>query len=448
MKAKPDRDRASTWTFTACVLAASLASGCGKGSAAADGGGAVDGGPGPDGGAVTGQPIPLDQLCAAYTTALCTYFTQCGDFDFKDINHCIAETDCLGVATLATEVAAGAIGYDPAGAGTCEARFLADPCHFGTFLFTPTIFEVLAQCPGTLAPKRGAGEPCADTRECPSGHYCQKSGGGRTCPGVCTAYGKVGDACSTSAACAPGMVCRDGTCHLYAKAGDACAAPADCGPTLICLDDPTCTTDNLWCDVAGTRTCQKGVGLGATCGTVTSNGATTTINCESGLWCDAFLNQSGTCRVPGGAGAPCSFGYCMPGLHCEGDVGVGPMATLGTCVAPAPVGGACKFTSECASDLACFDSMCAARAGLNESCSGDADCQSGLFCASSSYVCLTARYPGESCADAGSGCVHSLCRAGTCVDHAKAGQPCATGDDCVSGDCRNGICKDWQVCSN
>jgi hypothetical protein len=430
----------------ACLLA--LGSGCRRSAVMSDGGGAGDGGGGRDAGPLTGEPIPLDQLCAAYTTALCTYFTQCQELGFKDINHCVAETDCLGVATLASEVAAGAIGYDAAGAGACHARFLADPCHFASFLFTPSIFQVLAECPGTLTPLQGTGEPCAETRECTSGLYCKKTANGRICPGTCTAYQNVGAGCPSGTLCAPGTWCLGGTCRLPAKAGDGCAGSTDCGPVVICLDDPTCVDDNLWCDLFGTRTCQKGAGLGAACGTVSSNGASTTIECDGALWCDAFLNESGTCRARGGAGAACNSYGCMPGLHCEGDFGVGPTATLGTCMPPGSIGDVCDFSSECASDLACSSGTCAARAGVNGPCAIDADCQAGLFC-SEDFVCLAARYPGDACADPGSGCVRSLCRAGTCVNHAKAGQPCAANTDCVSVSCgASGTCQDHSVCSN
>jgi len=430
------------------MIALTLASSCGKGDAkASDGGSRADGGVVPDGGPVTGHPIALDQLCAAYTTALCTYFTQCQRLGFRDIDHCVGETDCRGVTTLISEVAAGAIGYDAAGAGACHARFLADPCHFAPFLFTPTIFEVLAECSGTLTPKRGTGEPCAENHECTSGLWCKKPLNGLVCPGACTAYRNVGDDCPSGTVCAPGTFCLGGTCRLPAKAGGACARASDCGPLISCGSNATCVDDNLWCDVFGTQTCQKGAGLGATCGTVSSNGTTTTVECDGALWCDAFFNQSGTCRARGGAGSACNTFGCTAGLHCEGDDAVGPEATLGTCQPPAAIGGVCRFTAECASNLACSNGACAARAGVNGHCSTDVDCQDGLFC-TENFVCLTARYPGESCADPTSGCVHSLCRAGTCVHHAKAGQPCADNFDCASLACVSGTCEDHAVCAN
>jgi hypothetical protein len=431
--------------------------GGGHGTAGPDGGGGIGGGggggSGHDGGADAGGAIPLDQLCDAYTTALCTAFTQCGSNSFRDMDHCRAETECFGVRTLMSQVAAGAVAYDATKAGACQARFLADPCNFAFFITWPEVYQVFAECPGTLTPMRHAGDPCDETGECTSDSYCKKSG--YVCPGICTPFVKVGDTCASGAGatpCAPGTECLDGACRLPRKAGDACASSGGCGWAIETCPNgrPNCAEpNNLWCDLGGTGTCQPGVGLGATCGTVTRSGATTTIGCDSTLWCDAFLNQSGTCRAAGGAGAPCSQFNCQPGFHCVGDFDVGPSATLGTCVPPVALGDACGVDSDCASGLVCgVQGTCATPAGLNEACSSDSSCQAGLFC-TDSYVCLAARYPGDPCGDADSACAHGICRAGTCVDHAKAGQPCAGVTDCVTADmCRNGACADTYVCDN
>jgi len=447
----------------AAMIALSLAAGCGKATGAgtdagggiggtggaAGAGGAAGTGGGPDGGQPTAQPIPLGQLCAAYTTDICAYFTQCVDLGYKDINHCVGETDCPGVATLVSEVAAGAVGYDAAKAGACHARFLADPCHFGRSLYTLSVFELLAECPGTLTPTRGAAEPCVDTRECLSGFNCRKGPNGLICPGTCIPDLKVGDVCSAGGRCQPGTWCVEGTCRPPPQAGDACATANGCPPApSSCSGTLPCANTNLWCDVGGTGKCQKGVGLGAPCGTVSSNGVTTNIACDNALWCDAFLNESGTCRAFGGAGSTCNGIGCLPGLHCEGGFGVGPTATLGTCVPLSGNGGVCRSTYECQSGLACRDETCGALAGVNEHCGFDIDCQAGLFC-SENLVCLAARYPGESCADPVSGCVRSLCRAGTCVNHAKAGQSCGADTDCASASCStSGTCNDFSVCAN
>jgi hypothetical protein len=425
-----------------------LAAGCSKGGAAAagDGGGAAGAGGhvGAAGrasvGQDAGQAIPLDNLCAAYTKDLCVFLTQCGGTTFKDMAHCLPETDCLGVARLVSEVGAGAIGYDAVAAGACQARFLADPCHFANYLFTPNVFEVFSQCPGTVTPMRAVGDPCVWVSECAAGSYCQRTAG-KLCPGTCTPYRRVGETCSAGvSACAPGNYCIGGTCRVPPKPGDACTTNADCGPAG--------GTAPLWCDVAGTGTCHNAAGLGATCGEPSPDaGVGSLISCASPNWCDAlFVNDTGTCRAPSGGGAPCGNSTCLPGFHCVGYVPLGSNATLGTCVGPGASGEPCEASSDCAAGLGCPSGTCAPLVAVAGACSSDTDCQSGLFCPNG--VCLSARYPGESCADASSGCLHSLCKAGTCVDHLKAGQPCAASTDCISGSCTNNVCLDTSVCGD
>ena len=440
----------ATWGIVAVALGLveGFGLGCnGGGAGKTDGGGAGGhGGQGGqvDGGSVAGQPIPLNQLCANYTTDLCVYLTQCESSDFRDMAQCIAETDCLGVATLTSEVAAGAVGYDATAAGACQARFLADPCHFATYLFTPNVYAVLDQCPGTLTPMRGAGGACDDTSECLAGFYCQRAGG--LCPGACTAYQGIGDSCSTGARCAPGNSCSNGMCRAPAKAGDPCASDTDCGGVIYtCPADPPCG-DNLWCDIGGSGTCQKGLGVGATCGVVTADGGSNTaIACEDTAWCDAPFDKSGTCQAFGGAATPCNQFGCATGFHCSGYMVSGTtMQTLGTCVPPGSQGDPCVAYTDCVAGLGCPSGTCMPPIGLNGVCMIDSDCQSGLFC--SNGVCLTARYPGDPCTDAISACVHSLCSSGVCVDHIKAGQPCSANAACVSGTCASGVCADTSVC--
>jgi hypothetical protein len=392
---------------------------------------------------VSGQSIPIDQLCTAYTNDLCVYLTQC-ESAFQNVAQCVAETDCLGVATLTREVAAGAVGYDAAAVGACQAKFLADPCHFGTFLLTPNVFQVLSDCPGTLTPQSAFGDPCADSSECLAGNFCSRTG--PVCPGTCKPYQSAGDSCGLGSVCTPGLHCIGGTCGPPQAVGTPCTTTGECNVVSICLNDPNCTSgsNGLWCDVT-TQTCHAGVGVGATCGLVSSDGgASTTVECANGLWCDAFTNQAGTCRAFGGAGTPCNEYGCTTGFHCVGDIPGGSTATLGTCEPPAGNGQACTFYSDCAAGLGCPSGTCVPPTGVGGTCGADIDCQSGLFC--SGGVCLTASYPGDSCADASSGCVIGLCKAGVCVDHLKAGQPCAAGSDCISGTCDNGSCLDTSVC--
>jgi hypothetical protein len=449
--------RGASRNLLAVLVMLGAGPGCGKGGGAAavdGGGGAGTGGHGgaggrTDGGQEAGQAIPLDGLCSAYTTDLCVYLTQCESTPYKDIKQCVAETDCLGVATLTKEVAAGAVVYDPTAAGACQAKFLADPCHFASFLLTPDVFQVLSHCPGTLTPRRAIGEPCANSSECAAGSACTKTNG--LCPGTCTAYKAAGETCGTGSPCSPGLHCLNGTCRSsYPNPGDPCATAADCqDPIVICVNDPSCTpsVNTIWCDVAGTRTCQPGVGAGAACGVISNDaGTATTVVCGANLWCDAFPNQAGICRTFGGAGEPCNAYGCATGFRCFGYPGDGPTPVLGTCQSPHGSGEACAEYADCAPGLGCPSSTCVPPTSLGGVCDIDGDCQPGLFC--SGNVCLNARYPGDSCADANSACVFGVCRSGVCVDHVKAGQPCAANADCISGTCASGACLDRSVCPN
>jgi O-methyltransferase involved in polyketide biosynthesis len=442
-------------SLLALVLTLALGAGCGGGAAAGRPGGSAGmaghagAGGRADGGQGGGPGISLDTLCTAYTNDLCVYLTQCETTPYKDVAQCLAETDCLGVATLIKDVAAGAVGYDATAAAACQAKFLADPCHFGSFLFTPDVFQVLSDCPGTLTPKRAAGDPCADTSECLDGNFCGKTNG--ACPGTCKPYQPVGASCGAGAPCVPGANCYRGTCRSgYPKPGDPCTTAADClDPIVICLNDPSCTPsqNTIWCDVNGTKTCQAGVGAGAACGLISNDAGTpTTVVCGANLWCDAFPNQAGTCHAFGGAGTPCNEYGCATGFQCFGYPGDGPSPALGTCQPPVGAGQMCTLYADCAAGLGCPSGTCVPPTGLNGVCDIDSDCQSGLFC--SGNVCLNARYPGDSCADATSACVFGVCKSGVCVDHTKAGQPCTASADCISGTCTNGVCFDRSVCPN
>jgi hypothetical protein len=193
---------------------------------------------------------------------------------------------------------------------------------------------------------------------------------------------------------------------------------------------------------------QARVGQGAPCGAQPDAGATSgPIACASNLWCDqVFLDQPGTCRAASGMGSPCNDTGGATGLHCAGYLPLGAGATLGTCVGLSATGGPCHTSAECQGKAYCGNGVCGGGKPLGAMCTQDTDCQAGLTCPSG--TCLHAAYPGDACdADGGStACVLSLCRNGTCVDHAKVGQPCMAGTDCATGTCYQGSCADTSVC--
>jgi hypothetical protein len=416
--------------------------------------GGADSGASDGGAASDGAPIPLGNLCPLFTQDLCTYLMQCQMAPYRDINHCLAEVDCYGLPQLLEAADGGAVLYDPSTVGACDARFRADPCNFGFFLFTPDIFEVLAYCPGSITPKLNVGDKCLSSGECVSGLHCNKTSG--LCPGTCTAYATNGQPCTGSGfqspdagyiSCASGLQCNsNNVCQPNGSVGSPCKTNSDCGPIVICINDPTCQPLNLWCDkTAGT--CAASVAAGAACGPTDAG----TPTCADGTWCQPATpsGSSGTCTSVGGAGATCTnLGGCQTGLHCAGYQFT---TSFGHCAAPGDAGSACSAASDCSTGLACIyssttGSTCSQRQAVGGSCSYTAQCQQGLTC--SGGMCLNARYPGDSCADPMSQCVLSLCRNGTCVDHAKVGQPCSVGTDCTTGACIGGTCADTSVCAN
>ncbi len=434
------------------LFGAVIVTGCGTAATSSKGGSQTDGGIGP----VSTAPIAVADLCPVFTSDLCTYLIQCGQAPYRNLAQCLAEVDCYGLAQLQAAVAAGGVVYDPSKVGACHARFLSDPCNFAFFLFTPTIFDVLSYCPGTITPELAAGADCVADGECTQGLYCQKTTSG-ACPGKCTAYAEAGAACGLDATlmtypqCGPELECNNNNiCQPNGKPGSVCANDSDCGPTIICLDDPSCVTPNLWCNLSGggaTGTCNVGVAAGATCGAAKAGTTSYDIQCADGLWCSQiFIDQAGVCRVPAGMGAPCNnFGGCEKGFHCGGYVPVGAGATLGQCVPPSASGGPCTFTDDCQPGLGCPASTCAPLGALGGLCQQDGDCQAGMTCASGK--CAHAAYPGDACVGTTSVCVLSLCKNGTCVDTAKVGQPCMVDADCGSGTCLQGTCADTSVCA-
>ena len=406
-------------------------------------------------------PIAIGDLCPLFTQDLCMFLMQCSNAAYKDMDQCLAENTCYGYAQLKQAAAEGAVLYDPEKVGACNEVFRGNPCGFGAqFLFTPDIFEVLGVCSGALTPQLDQGQSCSSSGECKSVLFCKKQG--NLCPGTCTAYATTGQPCAQngfvpdagSGQCANDLVCNSKEkCQPFGSVGSPCAMDSDCGPVIICLDDPSCQNLNLWCDVSK-GTCATGVSVGSPCGA----GPAGNTQCAPDLWCQPFVDAGtefvsatmpGTCVAPGGAGAPCDiFGGCQQGLHC---VKPTPFTALGQCAGPSGVGTPCTFGTDCATGLACLESdggmACAPPSGLGGPCTGqDGQCATGLVC--SSTKCLTARYPGDPCDDTTSTCVLSACKAGTCVNYANVGAPCAVNADCATNACIGGTCADTSVCSN
>jgi hypothetical protein len=402
---------------------------------------------GPDGGlSAIGPPIALTDLCPVFTKDLCTYLLQCDQAPYRDMNHCLAEVDCYGLPQLTAAGAQGAVNYDPAAVGDCSARFLSDPCHFASFLETPDIFEVLAYCPGAIAPQLQAGAACDSSGECLAGLACAKNGD--ACPGTCAPVPVAGSPCPPNDYCGQGdLFCdhggsttQSGVCRPNAKEGDSCTVDEDCGPLILCLGDP-CANLNLWCNTTSGM-CTRGAAAGVTCGPTPSG----SVQCAPDLWCETTDNAvAGVCQPLGATGAPCLLASCQNGLHCVGST-FGVTSTYGTCAGPTAEGGACLSLTDCVTGLHCENEVCVGPAALGGPCGETSDCQSGLTCANAK--CLNARYPGDPCGDAQSTCVLSRCVGTSCQNLVKVDGPCTADADCAANACLNGTCADTSVCSN
>ena len=159
--------RSATTSLVAVSLMLGLAAGCGKsgGAALADGGGLGGaGGHGGSAGRTDGGGTPVKRshstTSAPPTRTISACSSPSAEAPPSKTWRIAWRRPTAGVVRLIGEVSAGAIGYDAAAAGACQARFLADPCHFGNYLFTPNVFEVFSQCPGTVTPMRAVGDPC------------------------------------------------------------------------------------------------------------------------------------------------------------------------------------------------------------------------------------------------------------------------------------------------
>jgi hypothetical protein len=419
-----------------CERRAELMTGCSRARAwlgagvalisACGGGGSATG----RGGADFGPSLAPDSLCSTFTRALCSYLMQCQGVPYCDLDHCLSRNSCYGFSELAHALDTGAVAYDSSKGGACFESFGNDPCHFGSLPVTPDVFDVLAQCPGALAPELKQGDRCVSSSECGASSYCKNTG--HNCPGVCTSFATAGEACGAGASCGVGLMCNSrNLCQPSGADGSPCAGYADCGPP----------SSSLWCS-AMAGTCMPGVASGAACG-ATVAGLTV---CAQGLWCDAVsIDGQGVCRPSGDAGAPCNDqGACQTALHCAGYQPSGANATLGQCTPPATAGGNCELSSDCATGLVCNYGACGPPFDVGLRCRSDSYCQQGLTCATEK--CLHASCPGEACSDPSSACVLSVCKDGRCQDRAKAGEACVVGGDCLSGACVAGRCADASAC--
>lgn len=274
-----------------------------------------------------------------------------------------ARVSAGGACTKTGECAAGLVCVDgecaEAGASMCEAD--AD---------CPSLATCRLSYGNRCVERRGLGEACSSTNECPEGAYCDFT------TSICTPGAGMGASCS-AAICAPGLFCRSdlgNTCQGPSALGEPCYPDSSRGENG-CQEGLAC----VWNPEANMNVCTIPSGVGGPCGQL--------FECAEGLAClvnpSTFANE---CGLPGTEGNPCLAGVgrnvCQDHLFC--DTSTSPA----TCRRRRVLGEICTDDLACVDGLLCLDDgagtrTCRTPPGLGEACSGT--CSDGLGCAWTGY---------------------------------------------------------------
>ncbi len=336
----------------------------------------------------------IAEIPQAFTSIFCDAFTECvgpmaklqfrGQSCEEEFGKTIADGN---LSLLQGAVDDGKVTYHQDKAQDCLDAFAGRGCDLFT---TRTPDECQEAIVGTV-PENGA---CTLDFECEGRLFCKADA---TCPGACTVLQPAGTECSSSDECVDGLVCDDNldVCGTPAGVGDVCdnGAP-NCAMGLSCWGN----------DQGGeTRKCISNEALFAN---------------ESGATCDV---SGDLCNVEN---------YCA----LEVDTSVNPPVLVGTCVAEAASGGACKpaFPDQCPQNEYCktpeagpqqFDGTCTALPGAGAAC---------LSIEAWTPKCVT-----------GTACVNNKCET-----IARLGGSCASGNACYSEACVDGACVAPTACTN
>ena len=241
------------------------------------------------------------------------------------------------------------------------------------------------------------------------------------CAGVFEGGRLPGADCTSDEDCSGAAVCDAdplgepvclGYCRLQARPGDPCEFVQECSAE---------GGFSAYCD-GTTNRCrlhrQAGpVGEGEACGWIPAgNNTVDVVRCETSLWCDAAYLETGVCRQPIAADAPCESEAqpCVDGYACLG--GTCRWWTIQT-TEGAPCRAAEYEVCDATARLVCGPSeVCElAEAGTTEGCSTSYDCGDEMICAES-HQCAPVRENGEECR------YYSDCRSRFCAQH-RANEP-------------------------
>lgn len=410
----------------------------------------VDAGSGRDARTSDAGPIATltevaDIFCGATAEIACSAPWDCACPDFggrPDPTECRASeretcSYVLADSGLGAGIAAGRIRTDLALLEACTAELRASYARC-----SGSSMDLGLRCAAAFVDVAAIGEPCAEAYCAGGTGWCSYETGtcvalptaGRPCElacapglvcaeGTCAAPGMAGASCVSDAACADGLACSAGTCRALAPASMRCDETADCAASLacvasVCTDTPVATcTDGSECaslETCGFPTsegfCRARVALGEACDSddACADGRCdfavgacaprlplgdpcgSSTDCETGLVCAI----SGICVRPGALGEACveAFGpLCAEGLVCRASVCVGPPAS----------GEPCGDAGECGAGLACIDDgsgpKCGAPRAIGETCLASTECGEDARCDFFASVCATRLGDGERC---------------------------------------------------
>ncbi len=239
--------------------------------------------------------------------------------------------------------------YDSAAGLSCLRQFESAPC--ASWLELPA-------CQGVFTGDSGVGEACSFTPNCQPGLLCDL---GSSCPGVCAPTPRENEPCVDSE-CGEGLQCSQDICVRATRLqrGEACDG------AVACADGLTCDLYN-----GGSNTCQPDDEVYYTHGT--GEKCSGDAFCQPGLYCDVLLTTPTCTRVVGEGESCVRDESCAEGLHCSSE--------LHECVANFPLGSECFTDAVCARGE-CIRATCGFPAALGEACVVDEECSSA-YCKNS-----------------------------------------------------------------
>jgi hypothetical protein len=304
--------------------------------------------------------LEADVACQLVLVSLTQKFSECvgGRAD-----HWYQGIDVPSICrTLTSSVTAGRLTYAPMQLKVCRAELLGESC---ADLVPRNAGQMLDGCDTLFTGTVQAGAACTTDRDCVGG-WCDTTTG---CPGTCKGYIQQGGPCTATQLCQPGLACYKGACAPYVTSGHCDAGPCQpysgyCDGAQQCRSrqpegasgcfyfgvDFNCQL-NTKCvgGLLATKTCLKGLPLGAAC-TQQTNACDYFTSCQpgdGGTFCQRDPGPGGNCGIVNNDIIGCTSS------RCSGLLG-------GACLQYIPLGGACGDNAACGPLARCVNGACRA----------------------------------------------------------------------------------------